>query len=203
MTRPRIGLENPGEAAAQLPSSSAVEAPTGAQSTQVGSQPASTAVGTLPEVTPDGRQSAAARDIQRGVGRLLRTLDMAPLYEMPLANGRRADVVGLDATGNIWIVEIKSCLIDFRSDTKWPEYRDYCDRLLFAVAPDFPVEVLPEDAGLVLADRYGGEIVRAAPEHKLAPARRRALLLSFARLAAMRLASAIDRDPEVFSRVAG
>jgi hypothetical protein len=158
------------------------------------------AAGELPEVAPDGRQSAVARDIQRGVGRLLRALGMAPLYEMPLANGRRADVVGLDASGNIWIVEIKSCLVDFRSDAKWPEYRDYCDRLLFAVAPDFPVEVLPEDAGLVLADRYGGELVRAAPEHKLPGARRRALLLSFARLAAMRLAAAIDRDPEVFSR---
>lgn len=157
----------------------------------------------LPDIAPDGRQSPAARDIQRGVGRLLRAHGLAPLYEMALASGRRADVVGLGDDGGIWIVEIKSCIDDFRVDTKWPEYRAYCDRLLFAVAPDFPVDILPIDAGLILADRYGGEIVRAAPEHKLAPARRRAMLLSFARLAASRLAIAIDRDTEAFRRLLG
>lgn len=157
----------------------------------------------VPEITPDGRQSPAARDIQRGVGRLLRLHGLAPLYELPLANGRRADVIGMDDAGSIWIVEIKSCLADFRSDSKWHEYRDYCDRLLFAVAADFPCEVLPDDVGLILADRYGGEIVRTPPEHKLAPARRRALLLSFARAAALRLASAIDRDPEAAGRLGG
>lgn len=157
----------------------------------------------LPDIAPDRRQSAAARDIQRGVGRLLRVHGLAPLYELPLANGRRADVIGIDEAGMIWIVEIKSCLADFRSDGKWHEYRDYCDRLLFAVAPDFPVEVLPEDAGLILADRYGGELARSAPEHKLAAARRRQLLLQFARTSALRLAAAIDRDPEACGRIGG
>lgn len=148
----------------------------------------------IPTVTvaPDGRQSEAALEVRRGVGRLLRELGLAPLYEVALANGRRADVMAVGRAGEIWIVEVKSCLADFRSDQKWPDYRDYCDRLLFAVAPGFPRDVLPEDAGLILADKYGGELCRAAPEHKLQSGRRRALLLMFARLAALRLAQAID-----------
>ncbi len=141
---------------------------------------------------PDGRQSDAALDIRRGVGRLLRGHGLAPLYEVALANGRRADVMAVGHSGEIWIVEVKSCLADFRSDQKWPEYREYCDRLLFAVAPEFPIDVLPQDTGLILADRYGGELSRAAPEHKLSGGRRRALLLMFARLGAMRLATVID-----------
>lgn len=144
----------------------------------------------------DGRQSEAALAVRRGVARLLRELDMAPLYEIVLASGRRADVMAVGRAGEIWIVEVKSCLADFRSDAKWPDYRDYCDRLFFAVAPDFPLEVLPEDAGLILADRYGGEIVRSAPEHKLAGGRRRALLLAFARTGAMRLSAVIDPAAE-------
>jgi hypothetical protein len=142
----------------------------------------------------DGRQSPAAFDICRGVARLLKAHGLAAVTEVGLANGRRADVVGLSAAGAIWIVEIKSCLEDFRSDQKWHEYREFCDRLLFAVGPSFPVEVLPPDAGLIVADRYGGEIVRAAPEHKLPTARRKALTLRLARLAALRLQSVIDPD---------
>jgi hypothetical protein len=103
----------------------------------------------------------------------------------------------LTPAGDIWIVEIKSSIEDFRSDQKWPEYRDYCDRLLFAVAPGFPVEILPQGTGLVLADRYGGELVRAAPEHRLAAARRRALTLRMARIAALRLQSAADPDARI------
>lgn len=140
----------------------------------------------------DGRQSEPAREIERGVGRLLRSLGHAHVSELALANGRRADVVSLSPEGDMWIIEIKSSVEDFRADHKWHEYRDYSDRVLFAVAPDFPVEILPDDAGLVLADRYGGEIIRPAPEHRLAPARRKAMLLCFARAAALRLANAID-----------
>lgn len=149
----------------------------------------------------DGRQSAAALDIQRGVCRLLQAHAMAPVCELPLANGRRADVVGLSPAGDIWIVEIKSGLEDYRTDRKWPQYRDYCDQLLFAVAPGFPVEVLPPDSGLVLADRFGGEIVRAGLEHRLPAARRKAMLLSFARSAAMRLAHACDPELEAPGRI--
>lgn len=140
----------------------------------------------------DGRQSDPAREIQRGVGRLMRTLGHAHIMELTLANGRRADVVALTTAGEIWIIEIKSSVEDFRADHKWPEYWDYADVVLFAVAPGFPVDILPEGAGLILADRYGGELVRLPAEQRLAPARRRAMLLNFARTAALRLASAID-----------
>jgi hypothetical protein len=145
-----------------------------------------------PLIHPDGRQSSAALDIARGAGRLLRALSQAHIAELPLANGRRADLIALTPTGDIWIVEIKSSVGDFRADHKWAEYRDFCDRFFFAVAPEFPAELIPTDAGLIVADRYGGEIVRNAPELRLAPARRKTVQLAFARTAAMRLAAAID-----------
>ena len=116
------------------------------------------------------------------------------MSEVPLANGRRADVTALAESGEIWIVEIKSSIEDFRADHKWPEYRDFCDRLFFAVAPGFPDEILPAETGLIIADRYGGEIMRAAPEHKLPPARRKAMTLRVAQTAAFRLQAAIDPE---------
>jgi hypothetical protein len=140
----------------------------------------------------DGRQSAAALEIQRGVGRLLGTYGLASVVEMPLANGRRADVVGLSAKGDVWIVEIKSSVEDFRADHKWPEYIDFSDRLYFAVASDFPLQLVPETTGLILADRYGGEFVRHPVEMRLAAARRKAMTLAFARLAAARLSRTLD-----------
>jgi hypothetical protein len=142
----------------------------------------------------DGRQSPAAFDVCRGVARLLRARGMAAVAEVALANGRRADVVGIADGGEIWIVEIKSSVGDFRADGKWPEYREFCDRLLFAVAPAFPTEILPPDTGLIVADRYGGEVVRAAPEHRLAGARRKAVTLRVLRTAAFRLQAAIDPE---------
>jgi hypothetical protein len=142
----------------------------------------------------DGRQSAAAFDICRGAARVLKAHGLAAVSEVALANGRRADLAGLADSGELWIVEIKSCLEDFRADRKWPDYRDFCDRLFFAVAPDFPREVLPPDAGLIVADRYGGEIVRVAPEHRLAAARRKAMTVRLARIAALRLQGAIDPE---------
>jgi hypothetical protein len=142
----------------------------------------------------DGRQSAAAFEIFRGVGRLLKAHGLSVVGELVLASGRRADIVGVSAAGEIWIVEIKSCLEDFRCDQKWPEYREFCDRLFFAVVPGFPREVLPENAGLIIADRYGGEIVRTAPEHKLSGARRKAVTLRILRTAAFRLQGAIDPE---------
>src|SRR6476646_9500084 len=102
-----------------------------------------------PVIAFDGRQSAAAAEIQRGVCRALRALGHAVVTELALANGRRADVVALSPGGDIWIVEIKSCLIDYQTDGKWPDYRPYCDRLYFAVASDFPYDVLPGEAGLI------------------------------------------------------
>jgi hypothetical protein len=141
-------------------------------------------------------RDAVTREVCRGVGRLMRALGFASINELPLPNGRRADVVGLSPSGNIWIVEVKSSLEDFRVDTKWPEYRDYSDALFFAVAPSFPVDILPTDTGLMLADRYGGEIVRAAPETRLAAARRKAMTLRFARAAALTLQRVCDPVPE-------
>jgi hypothetical protein len=135
-------------------------------------------------------QRAAA--ILRGTQRLLRSLNFESLSEVPLANGRRADILSVGRDGEIWIVEIKSSIADFRADQKWPEYRDYCDALLFAVAPDFPSDILPADAGLILADAYAGEVVRQPPRHPLSPARRKALMLSIARMAAMRLHARLD-----------
>jgi len=144
----------------------------------------------------DGQRSGplAAVEICRGVARLLRAHGLAVVTELTLANGRRADVAGVTAAGEIWIVEVKSCLADLRSDQKWPEYRDYCDRLFFAVAPNFPQAALPSGTGLIIADRYGGEIARTAPDHKLAGARRKAMTLRMLRAAAFRLHAAIDPD---------
>ena len=105
-------------------------------------------------------------------------------------------MVGLSPSGDIWIVEVKSCLEDLRVDAKWPEYRDFSDALFFAVAPDFPQDVLPVDTGLILADRYGAEIVRQAPETRLAAARRKAMTLRFARAAAFTLQVLVDPSLE-------
>jgi hypothetical protein len=143
------------------------------------------------EANASGRD-AITREVCRGVGRLLRALGFAVINELSLANGRRADVVGLSPAGDIWIVEVKSCLDDLRVDSKWPDYRDFSDTLFFAVAPGFPVEILPADTGLILADRFGGEIVRPAPETRLAAARRKAMTLRFARAAALGLQALTD-----------
>ena len=152
----------------------------------------------LPETSPlDGRQSPTAFSIARGVRRLLRAQGWSTVAELPLANGRRADLVAIDAASVIHIIEIKSSVADFLSDHKWELYRDYCDHLSFAVAPDMPLEILPEEAGLMIADNYGAEILRDAPHHPLAPARRRAMLLRFAQLAADRLHDLSDRQARV------
>ena len=120
---------------------------------------------------------------------------MQTLTELPLPNGRRADLVGLDDRGVVWIVEIKSSVEDFRADRKWPEYRAYCDHLVFAVAADFPVDLLPGDTGLVIADRFGGELVRPPPLHALNASRRRGFLLKIARVAMAR--NHRQDDPEL------
>ena len=140
----------------------------------------------------DGRQSAHALAVARGVGRLLRTRDFALVSELPLATGRRADIVGLGPGGDIWIVEIKSSIEDFRVDQKWPDYRLSCDRLFFATHAGVPTDIFPEDAGLILADQFGAELIREAPEHRLAGATRKAMLVRFAQAAAQRLHGLID-----------
>lgn len=139
------------------------------------------------------------RLVLRGVRRHLTRLGLAVVEEMPLASGRRADVVGLAADGEIWIVEVKSSIEDFRVDHKWPFYRLHCDRLFFATSPRVPLEVFPADCGLIVADGHDAEILRAAPEHRLAAATRKATTLRFARLAAVRLQALID--PRILGNV--
>jgi hypothetical protein len=145
-----------------------------------------------PVIAFDGRQSPAAAELQRGMCRALRALGHAVVTELGLANGRRADVVALSPSGDIWIVEIKSCLVDFQTDGKWPDYLPYCDRLYFAVTPDFPRHVLPGEAGLFLADRFGAELVRQPVEERLNAARRKTMMLAFAHAAALRLQTHLD-----------
>jgi len=144
----------------------------------------------------DGRQSPQAAAVQRGVGRLLRAHGFAMVTELALATGRRADVVGLGPDGEIWIVEIKSSIDDFRVDQKWPDYRLSCDRLFFATHAAVPLDIFPDDTGLILADAFGGELVRPAPEHRLAGASRKAMLVRFAQAAAVRLHGLIDPGAE-------
>jgi hypothetical protein len=133
-----------------------------------------------------------ARDICRGTSRALAQLGYASLAEVPLANGRRADLVAVSPDGSLLIVEVKSSVADFRADRKWPEYREFCDRLAFAVAADFPRHLIPEDCGLIVADPFGAAILREGVETRLVPARRRALTLRLARLAAGRLTRLLD-----------
>lgn len=125
--------------------------------------------------------------VQRGVCRLLRAAGFATLTEFTLATGRRADVIALNDSGVIWIVEIKSSLEDFRSDGKWPEYRDFCDRLFFAIPPTMDAGIIPLEAGLIVADNWGADILRQPGETALHASRRKALTLAFGRAAAFRL----------------
>ena len=140
----------------------------------------------------------AAQDVARGVTRLFFRQDMFALCEVPLPNGRRADMMALDNEGLITIVEIKVSRADLMGDQKWPAYLDYCDRFFWAVPPGFPLGRFDgashgaSVSGLIVADRYDAAVMREAPLRKLAPARRRAETLRFARRAARRLAGDLD-----------
>lgn len=151
----------------------------------------------MPIVTPhkahplaDRRQSVHAMLVRRGIQRLFLEMGITTIPELSLASGRRADLIALRQNGEIWIVEIKSSVEDWKADRKWPEYRNHCDRLFFAAHPDVPREIFPEDAGFILSDGYGAEILRDAPEHRLPAPRRKALTLRFARASAARLTMA-------------
>jgi hypothetical protein len=141
---------------------------------------------------PDGRQSQTALEVAFGTRRLLASRGFSSVTELTLASGRRADIAGLGTDGAIWIVEIKSSVADFRADGKWPSYRDFCDRFFFAVPQSFPTHILPDDAGLILADAFGAAMIREPSEHRLAGARRKAVTLRFAHAAAGRLHMLVD-----------
>ena len=142
----------------------------------------------------DGRQSPTARAIARGTTRLLHSLGFSVVSELPLASGRRADLVALGSDGELWIVEIKSSVADLRADQKWSDYRRHCDRLFFAAVPEVPCGMFPPDAGLIVADAFGATIRSEAPEHRLHAATRKRMLLSFARAAALRLSALADPE---------
>jgi hypothetical protein len=152
-------------------------------------------VSSLQTVMPvDGRQSATALAVARGTTRLLHSFGFSVVSELPLASGRRADLVALGGGGEVWIVEIKSSVADFRADQKWIDYRLHCDRLFFATTMDVPCEIFPKDTGLIVADAFGASIVCDAPEHRLHASTRKSMMLNFARAAALRLAALSDPE---------
>lgn len=134
--------------------------------------------------------------LARGVCRHLRSLDFVCVEELVPTRGLRVDVMALGPKGEIWIVECKSSRADFQSDHKWQGYLEWCDRFFWAVDADFPTDLLPDETGLIIADAYDGDVVRMAPEDKLAAARRKVMVQKFARTTAMRLQAL--RDPTAF-----
>lgn len=138
-----------------------------------------------------------AADVARGVTRLFCRQDLFAVCEMPLPNGRRADLMAIDSKGRFTIVEIKVAKADLLGDGKWTDYLDYCDRFFWAVPAALAAfldeeRYLPGEAGLIVADRYDAAVVREAVDRPLAPARRKAELLRFARRSARRLAAQVD-----------
>lgn len=130
--------------------------------------------------------------VRRAAARLTRALGWAPLHEVALPNGRRADILALRPDGGFVCVEVKSGVPDFMADGKWPDYRAFCDALFFAVDEDFPLGLIPPEVGLIATAGLDAEVLREAPAHPLAPARRKALMQRFAMLAACRLENLAD-----------
>ena len=143
---------------------------------------------------PVVESSATAVLLARGVCRAFGHLGYAALVEFPLANGRRADILCLGKAGDFAIIEIKTSVADFRADRKWVTYRDFADRLYFAVPDHFPRGLIPEECGLMVADPFGAALLRIGRPTPLSSGRRRALTLRFARLAAARLRRHLDPD---------
>lgn len=133
-----------------------------------------------------------AAEVARGVSRLLIQEGYSPILEFTLANGRRLDVAAIGPDGTVAGIEIKVAVPDLKGDMKWPEYLEFCELFYFAIPPDFPDELVPPDTGLIVADRYGGAIVRPSPITQLHASRRKAVTLRFAKVAAERLAMALD-----------
>lgn len=187
----------PGDLGAALPTAGTGRAGADAPSALAPALPpalASEVCADLPSVpTAEPLPASAGARLARGVGRALGALGFACLEEVTLASGLRVDVMALGPKGEIWIVECKSSRADYLSDGKWRGYLEYCDRFFWAVGAEFPVDLLPEGTGLILADAYGGEVLRQGPETPLPGARRKAVTLRFARAAAGRLQGL--RDP--------
>ena len=137
--------------------------------------------------------------LARGVSRHLRGHGFVSIEEFVPTRGLRVDVMGLGPKGEIWVIECKSSRADFQSDHKWQGYLEWCDRYFWAVDSEFPTELLPDGTGLIIADAYDAEIIRMAPESKLAGARRKVMIQKFATHAARRLQA--YRDPGVAALV--
>ncbi|MDB5549942.1 MAG: repair protein MmcB-related protein [Tardiphaga sp.] len=140
----------------------------------------------------DRRQSETALAIARGTARWLRCFGFGCVAELPLPSGRRADLVALNARGDIWIIEIKSSVADLRADQKWQDYRAHCDRLFFAFTQDLPCEIFPAETGLIVADAYGAHLHCDAPEHRLPAPTRKLMTIRFGLAAATRLNRLFD-----------
>lgn len=143
-------------------------------------------------VAQDELSTRPGQRLTRGVARMLVTLGHAPLAEFVPTGGLRVDVISISPKGEIWVVECKSGRADYMSDRKWQGYLPFCDRFFWAVDADFPEDLLPKDSGLIRADNWGGELVRMAPETKLAGMRRSRLLRDIARVSTARLLAATD-----------
>ena len=144
------------------------------------------------QTAPDPTTLMPGQLLARGVARHFATLGWVSVAELVPSRGLRVDVMGLGPKGEVWVVECKSGRSDFRSDHKWEGYLEWCDRFFWAIDVDFPVDLLPEGTGVMIGDAYDAEIVRMAPEEKLAPARRKVMVQKFAVHAARRLHSLND-----------
>lgn len=151
----------------------------------------------LPGVDPAASRPEVTAAVTRGAVRVFRGLGYVALAEVTLPNARRADLMAISPRGELFIAEVKSSLEDFRVDRKWRDYLDFCDRFAFAVAPEFPQHVLPEEPGLLVCDGFGGALVREPPLSPLTGARRKALTIAFARLAGLRASGVLAADLEV------
>jgi hypothetical protein len=138
---------------------------------------------------------APGQRLARGVCRHLLSLNFATVEELVPAAGLRVDVMALGPKGEVWVVECKSCRADFQADTKWQGYLGWCDRFFWAVDAAFPTDLLPDGTGLIIADDFDAEVIRMPPETRLAGARRKSVMQTFARTAALRLH--MTRDPTI------
>ena len=145
-------------------------------------------------MTASAVERTGAAPLARGVCRTLEQLGYVSLVELPLANGRRADILALGKTADFVIIEIKNSVADFRADRKWGAYRDFSDRLYFAVPNDFPRPLIPDECGLMVADSFGAAVLRDGSTTRLDAGRRRALTMRFARIAATRLRRLLDPE---------
>ena len=162
-----------------------------------------------PRCPPIGDETLCAADVARGVIRMLARHDLAAMTEVALDGGRRADIMAIDARGQIVIVEIKVSRADLLGDGKWPDYLEFCDRFYWGLPPELDraclesVAFRPDCCGVIVADEYDAEIVRPAPSHPLAAARRKAETERLARAALRRLVTGADPEGGGWGRIAG